>query len=305
MGRAFAHFVVLVALAPLLGLSAFHLAGSATTGARSPVMVVTHTHTNSASTLLGVSVATTNMYKQDTAEFGHLPIIHVFDPGLPSANAWSRGILSQAKSAVLISFNAKPSAILSGADNHQLSGFFNSAPTGHPIYYNYIHEPEDNIKKGQFSASSYVAAWAHIVALAKAAHNSDLHSTLILMSYDLRPGSHRNWRNYFAGAGVISVLAWDGYPAGAAGGHGKLALTPPAQFMGPGIAVSKSVGLPFGFGEFGTPLVKGRAAWLTSVGEFLKSSGALFGTLFDSAPPFPSMRLTDSASIGAWRHVLS
>jgi hypothetical protein len=302
MGRAFAHFVVLVALAPLLGLSAFHVAGSATTGARSSVMVVTHT--NSASTLLGVSVATTKMYKQDTAEFGHLPIIHVFDPGLPNANAWNRGILSQAKSAVLISFNAKPSAILSGADNHQLSGFFNSAPTGHPIYYNYIHEPEDNIEKGQFSASSYVAAWAHIVALAKAAHNSDLHSTLILMSYDLRPGSHRNWRNYFAGAGVISVLAWDGYPAGAAGGHGKLALTPPAQFMGPGIAVSKSVGLPFGFGEFGTPLVKGRAAWLTSVGEFLKSSGALFGTLFDSAPPFPSMRLTDSASIDAWRHVI-
>jgi hypothetical protein len=300
MRRASAHVLVLMTSAALLGLSASPVAASSASGEHAVATTASSAH----STLFGVTVGSTGILKQDTAEFGHLPIIHVFYPGLPGS--WTRGVLAAAKSAVVLSFNAKPSAILSGADNAKLSHFFDTAPTGHPIYYNFVHEPEDNIARGQFSAASYRAAWAHIVRLADAAHNSDLHSTLVLMSYDLRPGSHRDWRNYLPGGGIINVLAWDGYPAGAAGSHSKgLQLTPPAQFLGPDIAVAKAAGMRFGFAEFGTPLVHGRAAWLTSVGSYLKSSGALFGTYFDSAPPLPSMRLHDSASITAWRHVVA
>jgi len=305
MRRIFAHLLLLMTLPPLLGLSALPFAGPSANVEHSAGLDIGRT--NSANgTLFGVTVGNTSVFRQDTAEFGRLPIIHVFYPGLPGTHAWTTGLLAAAKSAVIISFNAKPSTILSGADDATLSHFFDTAPTGHPIYYNYIHEPEDNIAKGQFSASSYRAAWARIVGLAKAAHNPDLRSTLILMSYDLRPGSHRDWRNYLPGGGIISVLAWDGYPAGAAGSHSKgLQLTPPAQFLGPDVAVAKAAGMQFGFAEFGTPRLNGRAAWLISVGKYMASVGALFGTLFDSAPPFPSMRLTDSASIAAWRSVVA
>ena len=47
-----------------------------------------------------------------------------------------------------------------------LEHFFDTAPTGHPIYYVYYHEPEDNIAHGEFTAADYKAAWAHVVALA-------------------------------------------------------------------------------------------------------------------------------------------
>ena len=88
----------------------------------------------------------------------------------------------------MVSFKALPTTILSGADDTALSHFFNTAPTGSPIYYSYYHEPEDNIAAGQFTLADYKAAWARVVAIADAAHNPDLHSTLILMELGPRGG---------------------------------------------------------------------------------------------------------------------
>jgi hypothetical protein len=258
---------------------------------------------NANAPMIGASVASPAILAHDTAEFGHMPIVRVYYPGLPSSNAWTTGLPAANKSAVVVSFKALPSAILSGADDAVLSHFFDTAPTGHTIYYSYFHEPEDNIAAGQFSASAYRAAWAHVVALANRAHNPDLRSTLILMAFDLRPASHRNWRDYLAGGGIISTLGWDAYPAGAV--QGKPSMQSPAQFMGLAVAASKAAGMPFGFAEFGMEAANGRAAWLTEVGNYLLQSGAQFGTLFDSSAVSPPMMLADSASISAWRGIVA
>jgi hypothetical protein len=215
--------------------------------------------------LIGSSVASSATLAQETSQFGTLPIVRVYYPGLPAADAWSTGLAEANKSAVIVSFNADPTAIISGSDNAALAQFFDAAPTGHAIYYSYYHEPEVPIATGQFTAAAYRQAWGVIVGIADQAHNPDLHSTLILMAYDLQSSSGRNWL----------------------------------------VAASKSAGLPFGFSEFGTSVVSGRSSWLTSVGNYLASSGALFGTLFDAAGPQPSMALTDSASISAWNNVVA
>lgn len=247
--------------------------------------------------LLGTSVSAGNdsQLARNTAEFGHLPIVRVYYTGLPAANAWTTGVPAAAKAAVIVSFNAKPAAILSGADDAALSHFFDTAPTGHPIYYSYVHEPEHEIVRHEFTTTAYKAAWARVVALADQAHNPDLHSTLILMSYDLNPYSHRDWKSYLPGGGIISTLGWDAYPD-----HGRKA-EPPAEFMAPAVAASKSVGMPFGFAEFGMSTATGRAGWISGVGNYLMGSGALFGTLFDSAVVHPSMLVSDPASISTWR----
>jgi hypothetical protein len=198
-----------------------------------------------------------------------------------------------------VSFKALPSKILSGADDGRLSHFFRTAPTGHLIYYSYYHEPENNIANGQFTARAYREAWAHIVRLARKVHNRDLRSTLILMAYDLRRCSHRDWRSYLPRGGVINTLGWDAYPAG------DTHLTAPAKFMGPAVAASEAAGLPFGFAEFGVTTQSGRGAWLRKVGRYIRNSGARFGTLFDSSPPVPSMRLTNTGSIRAWEKVVT
>jgi FlgD Ig-like domain len=283
--------IVLAAVAPLVAV-AF---GSADHG-----MQTFRFDSNSTSApLFGASVRTDNL-AQETSGFGHMSIIRVYYPGLPSPRAWATGTPAANRSAVIVSFKALPRTILSGQDDAALSHFFDTAPTGNPIYYSYWHEPEGNIAAGQFTLTDYKAAWAHVVALAAAAHNPDLHSTLILGGYDFNPASHRNWRDYLPGGGIISILGWDAYPVGSATNHNPQP-TPPATFMGPEIAAAKSVGLPYGFAEFGLSTAVGRPAWLTEVGNYLMHSGALFASLFNGNAQYPTLQLTDPGSIAVWR----
>ncbi len=250
--------------------------------------------------LLGSSVLSMPDLGTDTSDFGRMPIVRVYYPGLPNPNAWSTGLAAANHSAVIVSFKALPTDILSGADDSALKHFFDTAPTGHPIYYTYYHEPEDNIERGEFKLADYKAAWAHVVAIANAAHNPELHSTLILMSWDLDKASHRNWKDYLPGGGIISTLGWDAYPVGSATNVNPQ-LTSPTAFMGPAIAAAKSVGLPYGFPEFGLSTANGRPGWLKEVGKYIMKSGALFASYFDGNQQYPTLRLTDAASISVWK----
>jgi hypothetical protein len=250
--------------------------------------------------LLGSSVLSDTDLGRATTRFGRMPIVRVYYPSLPGPWAWT-DIAARNRSAVIVSFKARPRAILSGADDARLRRFFATAPRGRPVYYSYFHEPEDNIERGQFTAAAYRAAWKHVVRLADAAHNRYLHSTLILMSYDLVRAARRHWKDYLPRGGTISVLGWDAYPVGSAtNDHPRP--TAPAVFMGPAIAASRSVGLPYGFAEFGLSTRHGRPAWLAKVGKYLLHSGALFGCLFNGNGQYPTLRLTDSASAAVWRY---
>lgn len=61
-----------------------------------------------------------------------MAIVRVYYPGLPSPNAWTTGLAAANKSAVIVSFNAQPTTILSGQDDAALSHFFDTAPAGNP-----------------------------------------------------------------------------------------------------------------------------------------------------------------------------
>ena len=212
----------------------------------------------------------------ETRQFGHLPIVRVYYPGLPNSNAWTNGLAEVNHSDVVVSFKAQPLTIMGGADDGALTAFFRDAPRGpHTIYYTYYHEPEDNIVAGQFTLADYLKAWTHIVNIADSFHNPYLHSTLTLMAWNTSPYSHRNWESYMPPGHIISTLAWDAYPANGIG-------TPdPASFMSGAVAASRAAGLPFGFAEVNTTTVPPRPAWLLSVGDYCSSVGARFCTLYD------------------------
>jgi hypothetical protein len=274
--------------------------------ARAAQVIEHHTRLSSTASdapLFGSSASNSGLLSTETAKFGHLPILRVYYPGLPAANAWTTGAAGINKSAIVVSFKASPSSILSGADNSSLTHFFDTAPTGHAIYYSYYPEPESFIAAGDFSLADFKAAWARVVWLADQAHNPNLRSTLILTNWDLSPQSGRNWQDYLGSPGIISTLGWDAYPAGTVHDNNPYAQSP-ADFMGPEVAAAKSVGLPFGFAEFGLATETGRAAWLTSVGQYLTSVGALFGTYFDS-PGWPHIFMSDSSSVSSWRQVVA
>jgi hypothetical protein len=257
----------------------------------------------STDTLLGVNATSPSQLASATAEFGHLPILRVYYTGMPDPNAWTTGVQAINHSAVVLSFRSLPQTVLSGADDAALKHFFDTAPTGYPIYYSYYHEPEPLIEAGDFTVAQYKAAWTHIVAIADAAHNPDLKPTMILMSWDLDPASGVDWKNYLPAGNVISVLAWDAYPAGTVHDQDPQP-TPPADFMGAAEAASRSVGLPYGFAEFALGTQTDRPQWLAQVAAYLRSSGALFGTLFNSTG-YPWMELNDQPSIGAWRKAIA
>jgi hypothetical protein len=256
---------------------------------------------SSAAPLLGVDASSGGALSAATAQFGHMPVIRVFYSGLPSPNAWTTGAGAVNRSAVVVSFNAPPQSILSGVGDAALAHFFDTAPTGYPVYYSYEHEPEHYVASGDFTTAQYRAAWAHIASIADAAHNPELRATLILTSWTLSPASGRNWRDYLAGGGVISVLGWDDYPAGTIGDHNPQA-QPPADFMSAEIAAARSAGLAVGFPEFALATPAGRPGWLAQVANYLASNGALFGIYFD-APGAGQM--TDAASIAAWRSAIA
>ena len=249
--------------------------------------------------LFGASINGTDL-GQETSEFGHMAIVRTYYPGLPSANAWTAGLPAANKSAVIVSFKAQPTAILSGQDDTALSHFFDTAPTGDPIYWSYYHEPEGNIADGEFTLADYKAAWAHVVSLANAAHNPYLHSTLILMEWDLQKASGRNWKDYLPGDGLISTLGWDAYPMGSANNINPQ-IQSAAAFMAPAVAASKSVGLPYGFAEFGLSTPNGRPGCLAGIGNYLLNSGAEFATYFNGCAQYPTLQLTDPSSIAIWK----
>ena len=232
--------------------------------------------TPASSTLLGSSVSSPSDLAAKTSQFGRLHVVRVYLPGLPPTDAWSTGLAGANASAVVVSFKALPAAIISGVDDAALANFFDTAPRDRPVYYVYWHEPEDNIAAGQFSLADYLTAWGDVVALANKAHNVDLHSTLVLMGFDVLPHSGRDWKSYLPPGNIISTISWDAYPVNGEG-------TPsPASFMGADVAAAKAAGMPFGFSEFNTTTLAGRAAWLTSVGAYILASGALYGTLYDA-----------------------
>lgn len=254
-------------------------------------------------TLLGVNATSPSELSSATAEFGHLPILRVYYTGMPDPSLWTSGVQGLNHSAVVVSFRSPPATVLSGADDAALAKFFDTAPTGYPIYYSYYHEPELLVQAGTFTVAQYKAAWAHIAAIADGADNPYLKATLILMSWDLDPSSGINWQDYLPGGGVINVLGWDAYPAGTVHDSNPQP-TPPADFMGAAEAASRSVGLPYGFAEFALGTDVDRPQWLAEVASYLRDSGALFGTLFDSTG-FPWMELTDTPSIEAWRAAIA
>lgn len=258
---------------------------------------------DSAGTLLGVNATSLSQLSVRSAQFGHIPILRVYFTGMPDPALWTTGVQAINHSAVVVSFRSPPSVVLSGADDAALARFFDSAPTGQPIYYSYYHEPELLVQAKTFTVDQYKAAWAHVVAIADAAHNSYLKSTLILMSWDLNPASGIDWKGYLPAGHVISVLAWDAYPAGTVHDSDPQP-TPPADFMGAAEAASRRMRLPFGFAEFALGTTTDRPQWLAEVASYLRQTGALFGTLFDSTG-FPWMELTDVSSIKAWRTALT
>lgn len=274
--------------------------------ARSGVLFGAVVHTRSGHETFDQAIA-----RQDKA-YGRMPISRVFYTGAPDAWPGNAGASGR---PVVVSFRFAPAQILAGTYDAELRNWFAHAPP-RPIYWSYMHEPEDDIARGDFTPAEYKQAWYRVSRLAApyAAANPDLHSTLILMCYTMNPASHRNWHNYYVGGGTQSMLAFDCYNhAGHHGGYGD-----PASIFGPLTDwAAANPTIPWGVSEVGSvlspkdPNGSQRAAWLRSVGNFLvtrheaRANAAIFGLYYDvKGPKGTDYELTDTNSRLAWKYVV-
>jgi hypothetical protein len=230
-----------------------------------------------------------------------LDFVRVFYPGAPER--WPGKAPGH---DVVVSFKLNPQAVLTGKYDTQMQQWFATVPPDIRVNWVYWHEPEDDVEKGAFTAAQFRAAFQHLDQLADSAHNPNLRSTVVLMSWSTKPGSGRDWRDYMPPLDSVDVLAWDIYNRPAARGL----YTPPAELLDGPRKAAESVGKPFAVGEIATTLVKGddgkgRAAWLRSVGGYLIEHDADFAAYFDFVwnDGDDDYRLTDDASINAWRQL--
>ncbi len=232
--------------------------------------------------------------------YGKPGMLRIFHPGAPSG--WHAATVAKGVD-LSVSFKIHPKTILSGASDAKLRTWFRSAPKDVTIFWTYFHEPENNIQRGEFTASQYRAAWQRIHKIANEICQTNMHSTLILMDWTLDPRSGRTFDDYYPGTAYIDVLSWDPYNPW----RGTIYKNPKAIFEKV-VLKSRAEGKPYAIAETGSLLMGndegiGRAAWLKSMATYLRQNGALHAAYFDTTVSRYDMRLLDKPSQEAWRGI--
>lgn len=236
---------------------------------------------------------------------GRLGVVRYFDSNYP--DSWTYYTSLMGDRDVNISFRISPTTVNSGSADSRLRSWFASAPTDRTIYWTYMHEPEDDIQRGAFTAAAFRTAWARIAAIAREANKPNLHATLVLMCWTVEPASGRNWLNYYS-PGDVDVIGWDCYNGGWRRG---VYADPVTNIFPRPIAASRSVGLPWAIAELGSIRVpsdttgEGRAAWITRAVQHLHSEGAEYVAWFDTTTSTSDYRLLDEPSRQAWFDAVS
>lgn len=229
--------------------------------------------------------------------FGRLDVVRVFSSWLPPW--WSTLSRDVGDRPVVVSFQVPPARVLSGLADARLARWFEAAPTDRDTWWVYLHEPEDDVEAGVFTAEEFREAWSHVAALAERTDNPRLHATLVLMCWTARDSSGRDWRDYVPPERV-DVLAWDCY----AQGHDAATYADPEELLRPARDVAAAVGAQWGIAEMGARIGSSaaaaeRAAWIQDAGEYAGRHGARFAIWFD-APFGGDFRLLDEPSVKAW-----
>ena len=270
-----------------------------------PTVVVEYTPIRE--TLCGASFARENgetwaqALAREDALFNGLDAVRFFHGGLPPA--WP-GPLEVGARPLVVSFKGNARDHASGVHDAHMRQWFANAPRDRDIYWVYYHEPEDNIRDGEFTAAEYRAAWQNLARLADTAGNPRLYATQVLMQWSLVPASGRDWRDYYPGDGVLDVLAWDVYNYDSSAAKGQY--VPPATLLDPIVQANASVNLPFGVAEMGSHIAAGddgtgRAGWVRAMNAYLSANGSLWNLWFDHSWPTGDYRLRDPAGAAVWR----
>jgi hypothetical protein len=261
-------------------------------------------------TRFGINLNPSPMLSDDLeteqARFGHLSIVRTYDDGIPPWNAWEIRAPQLKRRTIVTSIKVPPAEVLAGKYDKDFRHYFRTAPRKPKIYWAYFHEPEQEVKAGDFTTRQYRRAWRHIARIAGKFCRPNLYPTLILTGWTADPASDWNWRDYYPGKRFISVIAWDPYnqAVGTPSSYRR-----PADVYGAVVRASRRSGKPWAIAETGTARTaadrsgEGRARWIRKMGRYLKRKHPMWVIYFQSTRN-GDFELRDAPSVKAYRHVI-
>jgi len=231
-----------------------------------------------------------------------IPVLRTWDNGVPEPHVVEQRNEWYGKRWLVTSIKIAPSAVLSGDHDAALRRYFAAMPRRSPVFWNYFHEPEDEVKRGEFSAEQYRRAFRHIAGIAASECRGNLYPTLVLMGWTADPASDLDWHDLYPGKRYVSVLAWD--PYNGAEGYAS-SYRSPRDIAGAVVRASRSAHRPFGIAETGSVRIngdasgEGRADWLRKMASYFRAQNAVFVTYFQSTNN-GDFELRDEPSLRAW-----
>jgi hypothetical protein len=238
------------------------------------------------------------------ATYGHLGVIRYFMPA--TLEPWSSLDTKLTDHTSILSWAALPSSINSGSQDTAFTKWLAAAPTDHPIYFAYAHEPDAKIAQGKYTSVAYKLAYSHVAAMVRASGKTNIQLALVLTCFSAKPKTGRDWHDYYTTSSEVDVMAFDCYNhVTSTGFYGS-----PTTLFGPAAAWAIQAGEPFAAAEVGALVPggsdgSGRANWLLSVRDYLTANNAVFGSYFDTNGAGTDYRLLDSPSQQAWHQVVS
>jgi hypothetical protein len=116
----------------------------------------------------------------------------------PATYAASNAGLDAGVRESMWSFKPTPSAFAAGDNDSWFNGFLNSIPSGQKVIFILWHEPEDNIKNGEFTLAEWKAANNHLGQLVHAAGRPELRTAICLLgAWTFNPSSPYYTTNYW------------------------------------------------------------------------------------------------------------
>src|SRR5690606_30401774 len=220
------------------------------------------------------------------ASYGPLTIRRSYQPaasGFPASWAASNAGIDVGKRASCWSGKPNINAMAAGSLDGQALTFLRSIPKTHLAFVSIWHEGDSKIRGGEFSLSTYKAAFKRFCQLVKQVQSegwSRLYTIQILTTWSgTNPSSGTTYADTWPGDGLVDCFGVDGYS------H----VGSQASLWGPAVAFAKSKNIPWavpeiGYGNVGTTDVQwmhDQIAYLTSTAAGGQHTRCAFACWFD------------------------
>lgn len=145
-------------------------------------------------TKVGVNLSTVRASGREvsaqSATFRPPRVVRMWDNRSDPASAW-KGMTRDLprRTSMVLSIRHSPQEVIAGQWDNQIAAFFKQAPKHRLIFWNYFHEPEDEVQSHQFTTAQYRSAFRHVADIAARYCRHNLVPTLVLKGWTADPRS--------------------------------------------------------------------------------------------------------------------